>query len=157
MDIQSFIDRKRIAGAREHEGNKTDWAGWQDEQFEAAIAGELLDALAYAQKYLQCFTYYSDEGAERTRMIIDKLSEVSDLLIDDALEAACQEAEQEANKGIVNCPYCKAEQSLWDNLPDNSYIPDDVNVICCQECCEEFDVVIHSQFDFEVKQEAENG
>lgn len=155
MNIQNYIDRKRIAGAREHEGNSTDWAGWTREQFLAAIAGELLDALAYVEQSLTTAKWPGCCIEEN--MISANVQTALGILPIEALEAACQEAEQEANKGIVNCPYCKAEQSLWDNLPDNSYIPDDVNVICCQECCEEFDVVIHSQFDFEVKQEAENG
>lgn len=154
MNIQNYIDRKRIAGAREHEGNSTDWGLWEPEKYFVAVASELLDALAYIQRLCEI------ENGD-TAFITDAMSYEITMILrtfpEHILEAACQEAEQEANKGIVNCPYCEAEQSLWDNLPDNSYIPDDVNVICCQECCEEFDVVIHSQFDFEVKQEAENG
>ena len=96
MNIQSFIDRKRIAGAREHEGNSSDWAGWHTTRYEAAIAGEVLDALAYAQKVLGLV---SGEEAETTISIIKKLIEVIDILSRASLEEACQEAEQEAENG----------------------------------------------------------
>ena len=160
MNIQSFIDRKRIAGAREHEGRQTDWAGWTEVNYMTAIVSELLDACAYAQKLDYEKRKYAEETGNTviTGNIIQKVIKIIDAEFPEhILEAACQEAEQEAETGIVNCPYCNTELLLWDELPDNSYIPDDVNVICCKECCEEFNVIIHNQFEFEVKQEAENG
>ena len=155
MNIQSYIDRKRIAGAREHEGRQTDWAGWDYQQCWTAVVGELLDACAYCEHIREIGTKEDDFQLirEADEMIV-YLTKALQQFGWNHLEAACQEAEQEADKSIVNCPYCNTELLLWDELPDNSYIPDDVNVICCKECCEEFNVIIHNQFDFEVKQEA---
>ena len=155
MNIQSYIDRKRIAGAREHEGRQTDWAGWEQPQFWAAIAGELLDAVAYAQQAAKVSTLAS--GVDFNESISCEICQILNRFLPKIIEAACQEAEAKVNKNIFNCPHCNTELLLWDELPDNSYIPDDVNVICCKECCEEFNVIIHNKFEFEVKQEAENG
>ena len=94
MTIQSYIDRKRAAGAREHEGNKTDWAGWTLRDFHVAMAGELLDLINYAQRAVDLFY----EGGE-TEAILGDAEVCLSLLSEEALEAACQEAEQEAENG----------------------------------------------------------
>ena len=88
MDIQSFISRKREAGARKHEGNKTDWAGWTLRDFHIAMAGELLDLINYAQRAVDLF---HEDG--ETEAILDDAEVCISLLSEEALEAACQEAE----------------------------------------------------------------
>ena len=114
MNIQGFIDRKREAGAKEHEGNKTDWKDWTQEQFLAAIAGELLDAAAYAQRAMEVAFECGNK---------DLFNDANDTLFDlfgalcnfknDVLEAACQEAEQEAEAGeVTGKPYAELEAEL---------------------------------------------
>ena len=102
MNIQSYIDRKRNAGAREHEGNKTDWAGWTVRDYWVAVAGELLDALAYLQRLGEvCVEMNNPDGS----IIGASASALHGIIAEQAgyfeeeLEAACQEAEQEAENG----------------------------------------------------------
>ena len=149
MDIQQFIDRKREAGRVEHEGAGTDWAGWTLHDFHVAIAAELLDLINYAQRAVELFY----EGGETDAILGEALEfgEVSlSCLSDNVLEAACAEADAKVKNNRFNCPYCNVEHKLWDALPDSSYIPNDINIIQCGECGEEFDVFIRGQFEFEV-------
>lgn len=89
MNIQSYIDRKRKAGAREHEGNSTDWAGWMQEQFLAAIAGELLDAINYTTEM-----HNNGHITPQSACFLRGIYAIANMLEISAYEAACQEAEQ---------------------------------------------------------------
>ena len=101
MNIQQFIDRKRIAGAREHEGRQTDWKDWTGADCLAAVAGELLDAYAYNNKLCEI-----EDG--KTAFLSDSLSfeiyALLKMLPVSALEAACQESEQEAVQNTYDLP-----------------------------------------------------
>lgn len=101
MNIQSYIDRKREAGKREHEGNKTDWAGWEQPQFWAAIAGELLDAVAYAQQAAKVSTLA--RGVDFNESISCEICQILNRFLPKIIEAACQEAEQEAKPAEAMC------------------------------------------------------
>ena len=98
MNIQSYIDRKREAGKREHEGNSTDWAGWTGDNYIVAIAGELLDVCAYAQQAFECATEWETKDEDYKIFCISKalfrgaLDMLKGLQECD-LEAACREAE----------------------------------------------------------------
>ena len=99
MNIQSYIDRKRIAGAREHEGRKTDWVGWDISKCWVAVVGELLDACAYCERaqdiaQIKDALTMMDEAMEMKLYLQKALEQFHE----SHLEAACQEAEQEAKQ-----------------------------------------------------------
>lgn len=91
MNIQHYIDRKREAGAKEHEGNSTDWAGWTQGQYFAAIAGELLDAMAYAQQAKSVAKL--QRNIDLAKFLSDEIYNILAEFNFTTLEAACREAE----------------------------------------------------------------
>lgn len=148
MDIQHFVDRKREAGKREHEGNQSDWKGWGIDKYWAAIAGELLDAIAYCDRLADVANSkhdgYSRRGATDTSIDIKKALSCFN---ERHLEAACAEAEEYSNKYQVNCPHCDTEHPISDCLVDNTYVSEDANIITCSGCGKEFYILIHGNYE----------
>jgi len=149
MNIQSYIDRKRIAGKREHEGRQTDWAGWTGDDYIVAIAGELLDACAYAQRAFECAAEWETKDEDYKIFCVSKALfrgalEMLKGLQESDLEAACQEAEQEANetlpekvRRLAHCPSgdggkqfmdaCKACSELFTEEERNALVEEAEN------------------------------
>lgn len=133
MNIQSYIDRKREAGRKEHEGAWTDWAGWDYQQCWTAVVGELLDACAYCEHIREIGTKEDDNQLirEADEMIV-YLTKALQQFGWSHLEAACQEAEQ-----------VQEPEGFMAELKRRS--AEDIFKLC------------HPEKVNEVKQEAENG
>lgn len=94
MDIQQFIGRKREAGAKEHEGNSTDWGKWPRGRYISAAASELLDACAYAQRAIEVSMQTQDAELNHVaHFILEGAMNLLNGLEECDLEAACREAE----------------------------------------------------------------
>lgn len=94
MNIQSYIDRKREAGKREHEGNSTDWKGWNYQQCWTAVVGELLDACAYCEHIREIGAKaYDGLTVFEAEELLEYLQKALEQFGEHHLEAACREAE----------------------------------------------------------------
>jgi len=99
--LSDLIARKHDAGRKVNQGSDDDWADWTREDFDAAVAGELLDASCYLSEELARFPDVTSEQRCRYTTLSSRLGTLRQILSimgSEACEAAVAVAEADAEK-----------------------------------------------------------